>query len=75
MNTLVDNMNALAERDNLINHLQSLINGHKLFLGGGGVKLTDEEKNKLKTLEDYLKNIGRGGEKDLETVSALLTQN
>lgn len=68
-------MNTLAERDKLINHLQSLINRHKQFLGGGAVKLTDEEKNKLKTLEDYLKNIGRGGEKDLETVSALLTQN
>lgn len=67
-------MNTLAERDKLINHLQSLIEGHKQFLGGG-VKLTDEEKNKLRTLEDYLKNIGRGGEKDLETVSALLTQN
>jgi len=68
-------MTTLAERDKLINHLQSLIAGHKLFLGGGGSRLTEEEQNKLKTLEDYLKNIGRGGEKDLETVSALLTQN
>jgi len=66
------NTNALADRDTLINHLQSLINGHKLFLGGGA--LTDEEKNKLGGLKEYLERVGRGGEKDLKTVSALLTQ-
>ncbi len=67
------NTNALAERDTLINHLQSMINGHKLFLGGG--TLTDEEKNKLGSLKEYLESVGRGGEKDLATVSVLLTQN
>ena len=68
-------MTTLAERDNIINHLQRLIVGNKMFLGGGGSQLTEEERHKLGGLKNYLEDIGRGGEKDLETISALLMQN
>ena len=65
-------MTTLAERDNLINHLQSLITSHKMFLGGGA-QLTTEERNKLRGLKEYLEGIGSGGKRDLEIVSDLLT--
>jgi hypothetical protein len=65
-------MTTLAERDNLINHLQSLITSHKMFLGGGA-QLTTEERNKLGGLKEYLEGIGSGGKRDLEIVSDLLT--
>jgi hypothetical protein len=68
-------MTTLAERDKLINHLQSLISSHKMFLGGSGVQLTAEERNKLGNLKEYLEGIGRGGEKGLKTVTSLLSQN
>jgi len=72
MNALVDNVNTLADRDKLINHLQDQINSHMNFLGGG-VKLSNEEKEKLKTLESYLKEYGSGKDKrDLDAVSSLL---
>jgi hypothetical protein len=66
-------MTTLAERDKLINHLQSLIEQNTRFLGG--TKLTNDEKDKLRTLDDYLKEHNRGGEKDLKTIDALLSQN
>jgi hypothetical protein len=62
--------NTLAERDKLINHLQGLIEQNTRFLGG--TKLTKDEKEKLRTLESYLKDNDRGGEKDLQTIDALL---
>lgn len=66
------NTNTLAERDKLINHLQDQINIHKNFLGGG-IKLSNKEKDKLKTLESYLKEYGSGKEKnDLDTIYSLL---
>jgi hypothetical protein len=64
-------MNTLARRDKIINHLQSLIDNNKMLLGGSG--LTSDEKDKLRTLENYLKEHKPGGEKDLATVRALLT--
>jgi hypothetical protein len=67
-------MTTLAERDKLISHLQSQINGYKAFLGGGKTKLTEEESNKLRTLESYLKDNGRGGEKDFATINSLLNE-
>lgn len=63
-------MTTLAERDKLINHMQDLINQNTRFLGG--TKLTSEETTKLRTLESYLKENGRGGEKDLTTLNSLL---
>jgi len=66
-------MTTLAERDNLINHLQSLITSHKMFLGGGA-QLTTEERNKLGGLKEYLEGIGNEGKKDLQTIDALLSQ-
>ena len=65
--------NALAKRDNLINHLQLLIVGNKMFLGGSGSQLTEEERHKLGGLKEYLEGIGSGGKRDLEIVSDLLT--
>lgn len=66
-------MTTLAKRDNIINQLQAQIDAHKTFLGGG-VKLTDEEKDKLRKLESYLKKYGRGGDKkDLETIASLIS--
>ena len=65
-------MTTLAARDKLINHLQEQINGYKNFLGGG---LSHDEIAKLRNLKGYLEEIGRGGEKDLATINALLTQN
>jgi hypothetical protein len=65
-------MSSLAKRDELINNLQSLINSHKIFLGGG-VKLSDEERNKLGGLKEYLEGIGRAGENDLKTVKEILS--
>ena len=65
-------MTTLAARDKLINHLQQQIQAHKNFLGGG---LSHEEAAKLRNLKGYLEEIGRGGEKDLATINALLTQN
>jgi hypothetical protein len=44
-----------------------------MFLGGGGSQLTEEERHKLGGLKNYLEDIGRSGEKDLKTVSDLLT--
>lgn len=70
MNTLVK---TLAERDKRINNLQNLITGHKMFLGGSGVKLSHEDKNKLGGLKEYLEGIGRAGEKDLKTVEEILS--
>jgi hypothetical protein len=69
-------MTSLADRDKLISHLQDQIDGYKTFLRGGGVKLiTDDEASELRNLKQYLEGIGRGGEKDLATINALLTQN
>lgn len=65
-------MTTLAARDKLINHLQQQIQAHKNFLGGG---LSHEEAAKLRHLKDYLEEIGRGGEKDLATINALLMHN
>ena len=66
-------MTTLAERDKMINPLQGLIKENRRFLGG--TKLSNEEADKLRTLDDYLKDNGRGGEKDLATINALLSQN
>lgn len=66
-------MTTLAERDKLINHLQGLIEENNRFLGG--TKLTNEDAYKLRTLESYLNDNGRGGKKDLATINALLMQN
>ena len=65
-------MSDLAARDKLINHLQEQINGYKNLLGGG---LTPNDISKLRNLKGYLEEIGRGGEKDLAKIDALLTQN
>jgi hypothetical protein len=65
-------MTTLAARDKLINHLQEQIQFHKNLLGN---KLSDEEAAKLRNLKDYLEKIGRGGEKDLATINALLMHN
>ena len=65
-------MTTLAARDKLINHLQEQIRAHKNFLGS---KITETDANKLRTLKSYLKDNGRGGEKDLETINALLMQS
>jgi hypothetical protein len=66
-------MTTLAKRDKIINHLQGLIEENRRF--SGGTKLSNEEADKLRTLDDYLKDNGRGGEKDLATINALLSQN
>lgn len=63
-------MTTLAERDKLINHLQSLIDGNKQFLGGA--KLSKEDADKLHALNNYLKETGRGGKKDLDVIHSLL---
>jgi hypothetical protein len=69
-------MTSLADRDKLINHLKDQIAGYKSFLRGGGEKLiNDEEATELRKLKSYLEGIGRGGEKDLAKIDALLMQN
>ena len=65
-------MTTLAERDKLINHLQEQIQAHKNFLGS---KLSPDDIVKLRNLKGYLEGIGRGGEKDLAKIDALLMQN
>jgi hypothetical protein len=69
MSTL-EGATTLAERDKLINHLQSLIDGNKQFLGGA--KLSKDDADKLHALNNYLKETGRGGKKDLEIIHSLL---
>jgi len=65
-------MSDLAARDKVINHLQEQINGYKNFLGGG---LSRDDITKLRNLKGYLEEIGRGGEKDLAKIDAILMQN
>lgn len=65
-------MTTLAERDKMINHLQGLIEENNRFLGC--TKLTNEEADKLRTLETYLNDNGRGEKKDLATINSLLSQ-
>ena len=68
-------MTPLAERDKHINCLEQQIKLHKNFLGGRVIKLSETNANKLRTLKRYLKHNGYSGEKDLETINALLMQN
>ncbi len=63
-------MTSLADRDKLISHLQDQIDGYNAFLGGG-TRLTEEEKDKLRVLESYLKE--HGEKKDLETIASLIS--